>query len=97
MLMLKSTHDRIVAAAIADKDAHNEHLVVTLQHVEDLNRRYARKVLQMADHLQTADETIARLEARLAVFTAPRKRNAKGHFLPVKSPIDKMIDALEAM
>lgn len=57
-------------AIVAAKDGHAEGMARRL-------RLYAAHLKAMRDHNAT-------LEARLAVFTAPRKRDAKGHFLSAK-------------
>ena len=58
------------AAVVAAKDAKITRLQ---QHMD-----------RMAKNMFADDQRIAHLEARLAVFTAPRARDAKGHFISAK-------------
>lgn len=93
MLMLKTTHDRIVADD-AKKLGEQAQLIVKLTAARHEMKQRAEKVF--AANLKLAAEC-DKLRARLAPFITPRERDCKGRFQPVKSTIDQMIDALEAM
>lgn len=73
MLMLKSTHDAVVTA----KDEE-------IAEARALQNEWFFKWQAANAGCFYRDDEIADLRARLAVFTAPRARNAKGHFLPTK-------------
>jgi len=73
MLMLKSTHEAIVAK----KDAE---IAGLMKRIETLHG--CQKAAAFGEDAMLT--TILDLRRELAVFTAPRARNAKGHFLPTK-------------
>lgn len=83
MLITTARHERIVAA----KDAEIAGLMARL------NRMQTAHDVGLINEASMLD-TIEKQRARLAAFTAPRARNAKGHFLPTKSPVDQVLDAL---
>lgn len=60
-------------AIVAAKDATAEGLMDRLNHAEDLNRRYVAEVRD--------------LRAKLARYTAPRKRGERGRFLPLDAQV----------
>jgi hypothetical protein len=93
MFILAKTHAAIVAA----KDAE---IAGLMKRLEASHARYQKAVTSEVRVCLLAGERakqIRALEAKLAVFTAPRARDAKGHFMPTKKPIDHMIEALEAL
>lgn len=87
MLMLKTTHDRIVADD-AKKLGENAELIAKLIRERDECKSTAAKVfaanLKLASKLRMSEHRYDRLEAKHAVFTGPRPRDAKGHFLSTK-------------
>ncbi len=80
MLMLKTTHDRIVADD-AKKLGKNAELIAKLTADRDSTRKRAQMVF--AANMKLAFEN-TELRNRLAVFTTPRQRDAKGHFVSAK-------------
>jgi hypothetical protein len=93
MLMLKTTHAAVVAAKDAEIERAGERARMYAGLLTDCRLNNSRLI----DECNGLATQVARLEARLAVFTAPRARGPKGHFLPTKAPIDHMIEALEAL
>jgi len=80
MLMLKTTHDRIVAEGAAARAAAAGRAQAYAGLLRDARLNNAR----LNDECDALAEKVARLEHRLAAFTAPRPRNAKGHFVSTK-------------
>lgn len=73
MLMLTKTH----AAVVAAKDAE----------IAGLMKRLEASKLQVAglsEDVRQAEASSDALTAQLAVFTAPRARNERGHFISAK-------------
>lgn len=94
MLMFTRTHARIVADD-AKKLGENAELIAKLIRERDECKATAAKVfaanLKLAVQIKDLRDRNLDLwsrvdvaETRLAVFTAPRKRDAKGHFLSTK-------------
>jgi len=59
----------------------------------DLADRKSMGVKLFAANLKLAREN-AELRAKLNKFTGPRGRSADGRFVPAKSPVDRVLDAL---
>lgn len=94
MLMLKSTHEAIVAAK-DDQIAGLMKRISTLEGCLQVGRvseqsmidnimRLREQVAGLSEDVRQAEASSDALTVRLAVFTAPRARNAKGHFISAK-------------
>lgn len=80
MLMLTKTH----AAVVAAKDAE---IAGLMKRLEAMTRRYQQTLTSEVQARCLAGDRlreIRKLETKLAVFTAPRARDAKGHFISAK-------------
>jgi hypothetical protein len=96
MLMFTRTHARL-AASDAKKIGQLAGLVAKLTAERDVFKTRAEEAQKVfGANLQLALEC-EQLRMRLKPFIAPRERDDKGRFQPVKSTIDHMIDALEAL
>lgn len=73
MFVLAKTH----AAIVAQRDAEIDRIGVLLEH-----SRLAHDL--SSDLLREAERRNGELRRQLAVFTAPRARDAKGHFISAK-------------
>lgn len=83
MLMLQSTHGRIVT----EKDAEIARLMTRLGKA---NADLIAEEMVAQDRLVQIRKLIAQLTivgGKLSKFTAPRARDAKGHFLPLKARV----------
>lgn len=80
MLMLKTTHDRIVAERASAHAAAAGRAQAYAGLLRDARLSNAR----LNDECDALAAKVARLETRLAPFIAERKRNAKGHFVSSK-------------
>lgn len=76
MLMLKTTHDRIVEAKVTEIAADHQLIAVLETEIKTLRLRLAGQVAQNI-----------RLYARLAPFVAKRPRGAGGKFLSTKGAV----------
>jgi hypothetical protein len=94
MLMLKTTHDRIVAddaktlgeqaQLIAKLTAERDECKSTAAKVFTANLKLASQVKDLRDRNLDLWSRVDVAETRLAVFTAPRPRGAGGKFVSTK-------------
>jgi hypothetical protein len=83
MLMLTKTH----AAVVAAKEAEIAGLMKRIGTLLETQRTDLVRIRGLKDRcndLWTAKDAV---EAKLAVFTAPRARNDRGHFVSAKEPV----------
>lgn len=80
MFIRKSTHDAIVA----QKDAEIARINLRCDAARDRSNHNCQAATKSALLAADRAKQICALEARLAVFTAPRARGPKGHFLPTR-------------
>jgi len=87
MLMLTKTH----AAVVATKDAEIAGLMKRLETADGARRMWMRahekaieQVAGLREDVRQAEASSDALTAQLAVFTAPRARNERGHFISAK-------------
>lgn len=87
MLMTKKEHARLVMAD-TKKLGEQAELITKLTRERDECKATSEKVfranLKLASKLRLSEHRYDRLEAKLAVFTAPRKRNSRGWFVSGK-------------
>jgi len=93
MLMFTRTHARL-AASDAKKIGEQAKLIAKLTAERDDLKKRAGKAFTANMRLVLECQ---QLRMRLDPFIAPRERDEKGRFQPVKSTIDHMINALEAL
>lgn len=80
MLMLTKTH----AAVVAAKDAEIAGLMKRIDRMALNMAADDEEIAHLQQKLRMSEHRYEKLDAQLAVFTAPRARDAKGHFISAK-------------
>lgn len=87
MLMLTKTHAAIVAAKDAEIAQAKAETAAWFKRWGEDHQTYAPRIRGLKDRCNDLWTAKDAAEAKLAVFTAPRARNDRGHFVSAKEPI----------